>query len=103
MSVSRRRFLEAGGAAAALAGVHRLFADPLGLPVGTQTWPVRQLIEQDFPGTLKKLSAAGYQTIEMCSPGGYKSLGFGGLADMKGSEVRRVIEDSGLHCESCHF
>ena|SRR5579884_11019 len=103
MSVSRRRFLQAGGAAAALTGVRTLLADPLGLPVGTQTWPVRQLIKQDFPGTLKELSSAGYQTIEMCSPPGYKSMGFGGLAGMKGSEVRRMIEDSGLRCESCHF
>lgn len=101
MLLSRRQFLERSAlgvtAAAALA------ADPLGLPVATQTWPVRQFIGKDFPGTLRKLSSTGYQRIEMCSPTGYVEYGFGSLAAMKGSEVRRMIEDADLKCESCHF
>ena len=78
-------------------------ADPLGMPIGTQSWPMRHMIEKDFPGTLKQLAAIGYQNIEMCSPPGYKNYGFGGLANMSGAEIRRVITDAGMHCESCHF
>jgi sugar phosphate isomerase/epimerase len=105
MKVSRRKFMEtsAGAAAWTTIAAGSLRADPLGMPVGTQSWPVRELIGQDFPGTMKKLAGVGYRRIEMCSPAGYKDLGFGGLAKMKGSEVRRVIEDAGMGCESCHF
>ena len=36
----------------------------------------------DFPGTLKMVAAMGYQSIEMCSPVGYETLGFGGSAEI---------------------
>jgi hypothetical protein len=51
-----------------------LHANPLGLPIGCQTWPVRAMIAKDFPGTLKQLVAAGFLTIELCSPVGERSL-----------------------------
>src|SRR5579884_1513975 len=101
---SRRQFLARSAAAfTAAASIRALSADPLGMAIGTQTWPVRKLIEKDFPGTLKQLAGIGYQTIEMCSPPGYKNYGFGPLAGMSGAEIRRVIDDAGLRCESCHF
>ena len=62
----------------------RLRANPLGMPIGCQTWPVRDMIAKDFPGTLKQLAAAGFQSIELCSPVGYADEGFGGLAKYKG-------------------
>jgi len=107
-SLSRRDFckIAAGNAVAAglfSAGVMELKADPLGLPIGCQTWPVRDLIAKDFPGTLKTLASAGFQTIELCSPVGYDDSGFGGLAKYKGSELRKVINDAGLTCVSSHF
>lgn len=72
------------GSAGALAagvgpGAKLLRADPLGLPLGCQTWPVRTMIAKDFPGTLKGLAAAGFQTIELCSPVGYADSGFAGV------------------------
>lgn len=95
----------AGGAAAMVASstIPSGFADPLGIPLGCQTWPVRSMIEKDFPGTLKQLSAAGFKTIEMCSPVGYSDSGFSGLAKYKGSELKRIINDAGLTCFSSHF
>src|SRR5580700_9140622 len=70
--ISRREFIRnaAAGAAAGFlsAGALKLRGNPLGLPIGCQTWPVRKMIAQDFPGTLKQLSAAGFQAIELCSP-----------------------------------
>ena len=42
-----------------------------------------QLIK-DFAGTLKMMSGLGYESVEMCSPPGYESSGFGLLMSMKG-------------------
>jgi len=107
-SLSRRDFckIAAGNAVAAglfSAGVMELKADPLGLPIGCQTWPVRDLIAKDFPGTIKQLAAAGFQTIELCSPIGYSDSGFAGLAKYKGAELRKILSDSGISCVSSHF
>jgi sugar phosphate isomerase/epimerase len=97
--MNRRKFLLG---AAALSAAHAL-ADPLGLPMGCQTYPVRDKIGKDFEGTLKELRSAGFQTIEMCSPPGYASSGFGALAEMKASEMKGKIEAAGLKCHSCHY
>ncbi|HEV2351109.1 MAG TPA: TIM barrel protein [Terriglobia bacterium] len=107
-TISRRSFLEKaamGMAAAGYLAEHSpdLHADPLGLPIGVQTWEVREAIGKDFDGTLRQLAADGFKAIEMCSPAGYKNYGFGPLADMKASEMRRRIQSAGLTCQSCHF
>ena len=85
---SRREFLKNATTCAVAAGfvstgVIALRANPLGLPIGCQTWPVREMIAKDFPGTIKELGAAGFQTIELCSPVGYADSGFACLAKYK--------------------
>jgi len=107
-TISRRRFLgrSALGIAAAgclTRGTADLQADPLGLPIGCQTWPVRERIAKDFDGTLRELAAQGFRAIEMCSPPGYEQYGFGPLAGMKATEMRERIGAAGLRCESCHY
>jgi hypothetical protein len=69
-------------------GASDLEADPLGLPIGCQTWPVRDTIGKDLDGTLHRLAAAGFRNIELCSPPSYAGAGFGPLAAMKASELR---------------
>lgn len=106
--ISRREFCKSAGAQAAVAGLVcagaiKLHANPLELPIGCQTWPVRNMIAKDFPGTLKMLAGAGFQAIEMCSPAGYSDNGFGGLTKYKGAELKRMIIDAGLTCTSSHF
>jgi len=86
-----------------LSGEKMVHANPLGLPIGCQTWPVRSMIEKDFPGILKQLAAAGFQSIEMCSPVGYADSGFGGLRKYSGRELKSIIQDAGLTCVSSHF
>jgi sugar phosphate isomerase/epimerase len=105
---SRRTFLKHTGtqaAAVSLLGTSalKLSANPLGLSIGCQTWPVKEMIAKDFPGTIKQLADAGFQSIELCSPVGYKEFGFGGLAKYKGSELKRILADNGLSCVSSHF
>jgi sugar phosphate isomerase/epimerase len=97
---SRRMFL---GASALSLAAGRLHADPLGLPIGCQTYPVREALGKDIPGTLKQLASIGYKTIEMCSPPGYERGGYAPFLKYKASELRQVIKDAGLGCESCHY
>jgi sugar phosphate isomerase/epimerase len=107
MPLSTRRDLlrqaMTGASCAFLAGSLRLNADPLGLPIGCQTYPVRKMIGHDVTGTLKQLSGAGFQAVELCSPVGYADSGFGSLAKYKPSELRKVLEDANLKCQSSHF
>jgi hypothetical protein len=105
---SRRGFLGKTAIGMAAAGyltrrATELRADPLGLPIGCQTWPVRESIGKDFDGTLRQLAAQGFRAIEMCSPPGYRDLGFGPLIGMKASEMRERIHAAGLNCPSCHY
>ena len=106
--ISRRAFLKdaAKGAAAAgflSAGARELRANPLGMPIGCQTWPVRAMIDKNFPGTIKQLAEAGFQTIELCSPVGYADSGFAGLGKYTGAELRRILGDAGVSSVSSHF
>src|SRR5438132_3982495 len=106
--LSRREFLKSAATTTAAAGFLSagaldLRANPLGLPIGCQTWPVREMIAKDFPGTIKQLAAAGFQTIELCSPVGYAEHGFGGLAKYSGAELRKILAAAGVSCISSHF
>jgi sugar phosphate isomerase/epimerase len=100
---SRRELLENAAFGVLSAGALKLSGDPLGLPIGCQTYPVRAMIGHDFPGTIKQLTDAGFQAIELCSPLGYADSGFTSLAKYKGSELRKMLSDLGVTCESCHF
>jgi len=108
MSMSRRDFFKnAATQAAAIgfisAGGLELRANPLGMPIGCQTWPVRDMVAKDFPGTIKQLAEVGFQTIELCSPVGYADSGFAGLAKYTGAELRKTLGDAGVTCVSSHF
>jgi sugar phosphate isomerase/epimerase len=98
--MNRRGFLLSGAAAAITAA--RAGADPLGLPIGCQTYPLRDKIGTDFEGTLREIHAAGFRAIEMCSPPSY-TAGFGPLVSLKATEMRQKISAAGLICESCHY
>jgi len=70
-SISRRAFLKTAATDAALAGfmaavAPALRANPLGLPIGSQTYPHRALLKQDFPALLKLLASIGVERIELC-------------------------------------
>ena len=107
-AISRREFFKNAATNAAVAGFLSagagvLRANPLGMPIGCQTWPVRTMIAKDFPGTIKQLAQAGFQTIELCSPVGYADSGFAGLGKYTGAELRKILGDAGVTCVSSHF
>ena len=76
-NINRRTFLKA--TATGLGGALVLSQLPqqalgaarfAGIPIGFQTWPVKDVLAKDFPGTLKNMAALGYEQLEMCSPKG---------------------------------
>jgi sugar phosphate isomerase/epimerase len=106
-TISRREFVKNATTAVAASFIStralELRANPLGMPIGCQTWPVREMIAKDFPGTIKVLANTGFQMIELCSPVGYADSGFARLAKYKGSELRKILRDAGVGCVSSHF
>lgn len=72
-------------------------------PLGFQVWTIKDQLIKDFPGTLKMMAGLGYETVEMCSPPGYESSGFGPLMKMKAPEMKKIVEDCGLKLESTHY
>lgn len=106
--ISRRQFLGKSAAGVTAAGylaatARQMRANPLGMPIGFQSWSVQKLIEQDFDGAMKQMAGFGFQSMELCSPPSYRQSGFGVLVNLKGSELRDRINSAGLQCESCHY
>lgn len=75
----------------------------LKMPLGFQVWTVKDQLVKDFPGTLKMVQSMGYQSVEMCSPPGYESSGFGPLMKLKPKEMKKIINDAGLVWPSSHY
>ena len=73
------------------------------LPVGFQTFPIIKELSRNIPGVFKLLADEGYETCEMCSPKGYGVTGFNVFLNMKTADLKKMINDSGLLCPSCHF
>jgi sugar phosphate isomerase/epimerase len=104
MAISRREFLQKASTDVAVAGLlaahgAALGASPLGLPIGSQTWPHRAALKQDLPGVLKQLADLGVRQIELCSPIGYEDFAF----LPRPAELKRILVDHGLGCVSAHF
>ncbi len=101
--LSRREFMERAAAAGATgfmaARAPRLRANPLGLPIGSQVYPVRSMLK-DFPAFVKMMAGIGVTRLELCSPIGY-GADFASLAD--GKAVRTILADHGMKAESSHF
>lgn len=81
------------------AGAVRVTANPLGLPIGSQVYPLRSMLK-DFPGFAKKIAGIGVTRLELCSPLGYGAE-FASLSNAK--EVVRILADNGMKAESSHF
>ena len=70
--ISRREFLKRSAATSAAAAFLPIAArerrmNPLGLPIGSQTWPHRQRIKDgDFAGLCRDMAALGIGSIELC-------------------------------------
>lgn len=110
MKTSRRDFIKTTSAAVGSAAL--LSSAPFGMfgctspkskDFGFQVWTIREKLVADFPGTLKMMAGLGYKQVEMCSPLGYSGSGFEPLNHMSGTEMKKIIDDSGLTCVSSHY
>jgi sugar phosphate isomerase/epimerase len=102
-TISRREFVaraaESVAAAGCAAALGTLLADPLGLPIGSQTYPHRQRIKDgDFAGLCRDMYDLGIRNVELCSP---SYAEFASLND--GKEAKKILDDHGLKCPSAHF
>jgi sugar phosphate isomerase/epimerase len=88
-----------GAAGLLVASAATLAANPLGLPIGSQVWPMRSMLK-DFPAFVKMLVDIGVTRLELCSPIGYGAE-FSSLADAK--EVSKILAAHGMKAESSHF
>jgi len=92
MSISRRTFLAAGSAAAALYATRFGHAASLGLPIGLQLYSVRTLLPTDYAGTLKQIAALGYKEVEAA-----------GFFNLPVEQVKAAMRAAGLRCVSAHY
>lgn len=103
-AMSRREFMEKAAIGCSTAGLlagsaTSLVANPLGLPIGSQVWPLRSMLKE-FPAFAQRIAGIGVTRLELCSPIGYGAE-FSSLAN--GKEVSRILADHGLKSESSHF
>jgi len=110
MKTTRRNFIKTTGTA--IGATAFMTQMPFGLvscaapklkEFGFQVWTIKDELIANFPGTLKKMADLGYKQVEMCSPLGYTSSGFGPLNEMSGTEMKKIIDESGLTCISSHY
>ncbi len=99
MKLNRSEFLKLITSCAGSAYVPHAWANPLGLPIGVQLYTVRNDLKSNFPGTLRKLAAMGYQEVEAGFVAGGRIDFNGGTAE----EFRKMLNDAGLRVPSCHF
>lgn len=73
------------------------FAAPRGkhIPVGLELFSVRDELAKDLPGTLRAVAKMGYETVEFFAP--YYSW-----TPEKAKEVRKLLDELGIHCYSTH-
>jgi sugar phosphate isomerase/epimerase len=73
------------GEGSSLAGEKSLAA------IGIQLYTVRNLMKEDFAGTLAKVAAAGYQEVE-----------FAGYFDNSPADIKKLLDDLGLKAPAVH-
>ena len=64
----------------------------MALQIVCQLYTVRDLTQQDFPGTVKSVAGIGYRAVELA--------GFGSLRSA--ADVRKVLDDNGLSVAGTH-
>ncbi len=101
---SRREFLQSTLVGSAAAGflasnAANLAAYPLGLPIGSQVYPLRPLLK-DLATFARMVADIGITRLELCSPIGYGD-DFATFAD--GKQVKKILADHGIKAESGHF
>jgi sugar phosphate isomerase/epimerase len=99
LRLSRGEFLKLTAGMAGTAFVPKVLANPWGLPLGIQLYTVRNDLESNFAGVLKKLAGMGYQEVEA----GFTDSGEIQFKAGSVTEFRKTLEGAGLSVPSSHF
>ncbi len=96
LSMSRREFLKAGVAGAALctAGSLQASTPPKSkgkIPIALQLYSVRQDCARDLPAVIQAVGKMGYRGVE-----------FAGYHNRSAKELRKMLDDNGLKCCGTH-
>jgi sugar phosphate isomerase/epimerase len=91
---SRRDFVKAGSASLIYGStaVRGLYAQTLHVPLGLQLYSVREILPNDYDGTLKKIGSLGYREVESA-----------GYFQHTATEVKQAMSNAGLHLVSAHY
>lgn len=94
MQPTRRTLLWSAGYLASLLTVDTecINANPLDRPVGLQLYTVSDQLNQDFSGTLKRISAIGYKEVELAP-----------THSRTAAQLRKAFKGAGLTCRSAHM
>jgi len=97
--MNRRQFISRSAAALAIGSIAgcAMAAKPNKRRIGIQLYSVKDELPKDFEGTLKKLSAMGYSSVE---PYGFTSEKFIGRITMK--ELSVMVKDMGMTISGTH-
>jgi sugar phosphate isomerase/epimerase len=95
----RRAAACSGAALSLVANTAVVRANPLGLPIGSQVYPLKSMLA-DFPAFASMIAEIGVTRLELCSPIGY-GQDFASLAN--GKEVKKILANLGMKAESSHF
>jgi sugar phosphate isomerase/epimerase len=95
--ISRRKALKYGAATTASIALlsafpKQLLAESLAKSTGIQLYTVGKELTQDMAGTLAKISAIGYRSVESA-----------GMAGKSAAEFRKALDSAGLKCPSSHL
>lgn len=88
MSINRRSFIALVSAAIAS-------AQKKSIPIGLEMYSVRNELQTDLMGTIRKVGAMGYQDVEFFAP--YYSW-----TTDQAKDVRTLLDDIGVKCLSTH-
>lgn len=102
---TRRTFIKTTGLATAACALAPTLVScsTKSLSFGFQTWTLRDQLGEDLPGALKMMANMGYNEVEFCSPIGYAGTPFEQFQKYSGTELKKIINDAGLICESSHY
>ncbi len=95
MRISRRDVLKLGAGAVLAGSANQLLAGrgtrEKKIPIALQLYSVRKQCAEDLPGVLKAVAKMGYHGVE-----------FAGYHGRSAKELRKMLDDNGLHCCGTH-
>jgi sugar phosphate isomerase/epimerase len=94
MSISRRRFVNIGIAAAS-AGAAKLEASPMNQPIGFQNFEIFPDVAKDWQGTWDTMAGIGYKFCDLVKGGP--------VAQRTAAEIKASLTQAGLTADTCHM